>query len=162
MGDQLRLMAEEADHVFVYGKLRPDAPDNTEPLGNASNAKKAYLMGGRLYCLNKGGQEKAALRLEEAGHAVTGYVVKAADSGAMPALLQEFESKEYSPQLYERDVVEVRQAFSFNISLPFFLSSAFDNYVLWSILLYIIGEERETFDDIDLCLLNFSIIRSRR
>ncbi|KAG0588779.1 hypothetical protein KC19_2G268300 [Ceratodon purpureus] len=100
-------MAEEADHVFVYGKLRPDAPDNTEPLGNTSGAKKAYLMGSRLYCFNKGGQQTAAVRLEEAGHSVTGYVVKAADSGSMSSLLQESESKEYSPQLYERDIVEV-------------------------------------------------------
>jgi gamma-glutamylcyclotransferase (GGCT)/AIG2-like uncharacterized protein YtfP len=104
-------MTEEADHIFVYGKLRPDAPDNTEPLGNASGAKKAYLMGSRLYCFTKGGQEKAAVRLEEAGHAVSGFVVKAADSGAMSALLQESESKEYSPQLYERDIVEVSLAF---------------------------------------------------
>lgn len=106
-------MAEEADHVFVYGKLRPDAPDNSEPLGNTSGAKKAYLMGSRLYCFNKGGQKKAAVRLEEAGHSVAGYVVKAADSSTISALLQESESKEYFPQLYERDVVEVRLAFSF-------------------------------------------------
>lgn len=100
-------MAEEADHIFVYGKLRPDAPENTDPLGNTSGAKKAYLMGGRLYCFNRGGQQKAAVRLEEAGYAVTGYVVKASDSAAMSALLHESESKEYSPQLYERDIVEV-------------------------------------------------------
>lgn len=103
-------MAQETDHIFVYGKLRPDAPDNTEPLGNTSGAKKAWLMGSRLYCFNKGGQQKAAVRLEEAGHAVTGYVVKAADSCAISTLLQESESKEYSPQLYERDVVEVKLA----------------------------------------------------
>ena len=104
-------MAEEADHIFVYGKLRPDAPENTDPLGNTSGAKKAYLMGSRLYCFNRGGQQKAAVRLEEAGYAVTGYVVKASDSAAMPALLHESESKEYSPQLYERDIVEVNLAF---------------------------------------------------
>jgi len=100
-------MAEEAEHVFVYGNLRPDAPGNTEPLGHANGAKKAYLMGSRLYCFNKGGQPHAAVRLEEAGHAVTGYVVKAASSSDVSGLLQESESKEYSPQLYERDVVEV-------------------------------------------------------
>jgi len=104
-GRAVAMAQPEADHVFVYGNLRPDAPDNTEPLGNTSGAKKAWLMGSRLYCFNKGGQKKAAVRLEEPGHAVTGYVVKAAN---MSALLQESESKEYSPQLYERDVVEVR------------------------------------------------------
>jgi gamma-glutamylcyclotransferase (GGCT)/AIG2-like uncharacterized protein YtfP len=107
-GGRTIAMAEEADHLFVYGKLRPDAPDNTEPLGNTSGAKKAWLMGGRLYCFNKGGQDQAAVRLEEAGHAVAGYIVKAAGSGTISALLQESESKEYSPELYERDIVEVR------------------------------------------------------
>ena len=115
VGGKVIVMAEEADHVFVYGKLRPDAPDNTEPLGNTSGAKKAYLMGSRLYCFNKGGQQTAAVRLEEAGHSVTGYVVKAADSGSMSSLLQESESKEYSPQLYERDIVEVSLAFLIQI-----------------------------------------------
>ena len=107
MAAKQREMAEEAEHVFVYGNLRPDAPGNTEPLGHANGAKKAYLMGSRLYCFNKGGQPHAAVRLEEAGHAVTGYVVKAASSGDVSGLLQESESKEYSPQLYERDIVEV-------------------------------------------------------
>ena len=148
-------MAEEADHIFVYGKLRPDAPDNTAPLGNTSGAKKAYLMGSRLYCLNEGGQHKAAVRLEEPGHAVSGFLVKAANSGAMSALLQESESKEYSPQLYERDIVEVRP-FCFHFQhlmldyTTFAVSTPFREVCSCSSLVM-----RRKFDVIDLCLLFF-------
>lgn len=102
----------EASHIFVYGKLRPDVPGNTEPLPDTCDAKKAWLLGGRLYSFNRGGQEHAAVRLEEAGHAVTGYVLKVAGSGAMSHVLRESESKEYSPQLYERDIVEVSDLLS--------------------------------------------------
>ncbi|CAM6050381.1 unnamed protein product [Sphagnum compactum] len=100
-------MAEQADHVFVYGKLRPDVVGTALPLPDACDAQKAWLLGGRLYSFNRGGQEHAAVRLREAGQATSGWVVKAPTPDVMSVLLRESEAREYSPQLYEKDIVEV-------------------------------------------------------
>lgn len=100
-------MAEQADHVFVYGKLRPDVVGTALPLPDACDAQKAWLLGGRLYSFNRGGQEHAAVRLREAGQATCGWVVKAPTPDVMSSLLRESEAREYSPQLYEKDIVEV-------------------------------------------------------
>lgn len=51
--------------------------------------------------------EHAAVRLEESGYAVLGYVMKAPRTTGIAGLLEESERRQYAPELYERDVVEV-------------------------------------------------------
>ncbi|KAJ7557257.1 hypothetical protein O6H91_05G119100 [Diphasiastrum complanatum] len=95
-------------HLFVYGNLRPDI--NIHPvlsLRASLRPQKAWLLGGRLYSTHRDGVERAALRLEEFGHAVKGYVLSADDSRCLPGILEECEIREHPPSLYERDVVEV-------------------------------------------------------
>ncbi|KAI5055500.1 hypothetical protein GOP47_0029021 [Adiantum capillus-veneris] len=92
-------------HVFVYGNSRPDI---SPPLsGEAVQARRAWLLGGRLYSCNSGGVSRPALRLEEAGHAVLGYTMSLGTSGNVGRLLDMFERREYSPDFYDREVVEV-------------------------------------------------------
>jgi len=93
-------------HIFLYGESRPDAPSNTQNLPGLQN-KRAWLLGSRLYSFSTGGVRRAAVKLEESGHAVLGYAVSTNDSMGITRLLDEFERREYLPDLYERDIVEV-------------------------------------------------------
>jgi len=92
-------------HIFLYGDSRPDAPSNTQNLPGLQN-KRAWLLGSRLYSFSTGGVRRAAVKLEESGHAVLGYAVSKKDSMGITRLLDEFERREYLPDLYERDIVE--------------------------------------------------------
>ncbi|MCO5554587.1 hypothetical protein L7F22_008118 [Adiantum nelumboides] len=92
-------------HVFLYGNSRPDITPALS--GEAVQARRAWLLGGRLYSCNSGGVRRPALRLEEAGHAVLGYTVSLGGSGNVGRLLDTFERREYSPDFYDREVVEV-------------------------------------------------------
>lgn len=94
------------NYVFLYGDSRPDAPSNTQSLPGLQN-KRAWLLGSRLYSFSAGGVRRAAVKLEESGHAVLGYAVSTNDSMGISSLLDEFERREYFPDLYERDIVEV-------------------------------------------------------
>jgi hypothetical protein len=59
-------------------------------------------------CDQVDGRQHAALRLEESGHAVLGYTLPlGTSSNGIHGLLDTFERTEYSPNLYERDIVEV-------------------------------------------------------
>ena len=74
-------------------------------------------------CVQMGGAQRAALRLEEAGHAVFGYTMSLDTPGGIHRLLDSFERREYSPSFYERDVVEVHNPNNlvqknFSLSLP--------------------------------------------
>ncbi|BBM98736.1 hypothetical protein MPTK1_1g15820 [Marchantia polymorpha subsp. ruderalis] len=91
--------------VFEYGNLRPDVPAPI-PL-SSSNHTRAWLLSSRLYSFNQGGSEHAAVRLEESGYAVLGYVVKASRGTGITGLLEESERRQYSRDLYEQDIVEV-------------------------------------------------------
>lgn len=93
-------------YIFLYGNSRPDAPNNTQSLPGLQN-KRAWLLGSRLYSFSTGGVSRAAVKLEESGHAVLGYAVSTNDSMGITRLLDEFERREYFPDLYERDIVEV-------------------------------------------------------
>lgn len=94
------------NYIFLYGDSRPDAPNNTQSLPGLQN-KRAWLLGSRLYSFSTGGVRRAAVKLEESGHAVLGYAVSTNDSMGITRLLDEFERREYFPDLYERDIVEV-------------------------------------------------------
>ncbi|KAL2651682.1 hypothetical protein R1flu_019810 [Riccia fluitans] len=95
------------DCVFEYGNLRPDVlPD--APLATPHAATRAWLLGSRLYSFSqRGGVDCPAVRLEESGFAVLGYVVKPSRGNGIAGLLEETERRQYSPELYERDIVEV-------------------------------------------------------
>eukprot|EP00249_Psilotum_nudum_P008191 c21106_g1_i1 orf=289-792(+) len=92
-------------HVFVYGNSRPDIPGN-EHL-RPVDRNRAWLLGGRLYSFQRQGIQRAAVRLEEPGHAVFGYVMSANSPSGVERLLDDFERQEFSRDLYERDVVEI-------------------------------------------------------
>ncbi|MCO5558564.1 hypothetical protein L7F22_012149 [Adiantum nelumboides] len=69
------------------------------PMGN--------IMGSFCSIWASGGVRRPALRLEEAGHAVLGYTVSLGGTGNVGRLLDTFERREYSPDIYDREVVEV-------------------------------------------------------
>ncbi|KAL3700149.1 hypothetical protein R1sor_018171 [Riccia sorocarpa] len=95
------------DCIFEYGNLMPDVLPN-EPLATPHAATRAWLLGSRLYSFTqRGGVEYPAVRLEESGFAVRGYVVKASRGNGISGLLEETERRQYSSELYERDIVEV-------------------------------------------------------
>ncbi|XP_024528610.1 uncharacterized protein LOC112345635 [Selaginella moellendorffii] len=103
---------EEVQHVFVYGNLRPDAggPQRLR-LGSSSRGEAAWLLGGRLFCVNSRGRgassiRQAAVSLDEPGNAVKGYVVSASDPSDLSSLLHHCDSSE-EHQGFDRDVVEV-------------------------------------------------------
>ncbi|GLJ25544.1 hypothetical protein SUGI_0489210 [Cryptomeria japonica] len=93
-------------YLFVYGDSRPDAPGSTQNQLGLQN-KRAWLLGSRLYSFNTGGNRRAAVKLDESGNAVLGYAIATDNSTGIARLLDEYERREYSPDLYERDVVEV-------------------------------------------------------
>eukprot|EP00250_Pteridium_aquilinum_P005377 c15481_g1_i2 orf=212-709(-) len=97
--------SSSVQHVFVYGNSRPDIVPAVA--GEGVHAKRAWLLGSRLYSCNTGGVQRPALRLEEAGHAVLGYTMSLGSSGSVGRLLDTLERREYSLDYYERDVVEV-------------------------------------------------------
>ncbi|CAM6087389.1 unnamed protein product [Calypogeia fissa] len=100
--------SHQAQSVFEYGNLRPDVPNSSPLASGGAVATRAWLLGSRLYSFNqRGGMEHAAVRLEESGYAVLGYVMKAPRSTGIAGLLEESERRQYNPELYERDVVEV-------------------------------------------------------
>ncbi|XP_057822839.1 uncharacterized protein LOC131035209 isoform X2 [Cryptomeria japonica] len=92
-------------YLFVYGDSRPDAPGSTQNQLGLQN-KRAWLLGSRLYSFNTGGNRRAAVKLDESGNAVLGYAIATDNSTGIARLLDEYERREYSPDLYERDVVE--------------------------------------------------------
>lgn len=94
-----------AHHVFMYGNCRPDIP-GSHPLDGVQS-KRAWLLGSRLYAYNRGGVQHAAVRLEEPGHAVLGYAMSVNPLGRIEGLLDAFERREFSPDSYERDIVEI-------------------------------------------------------
>ncbi|KAH9310975.1 hypothetical protein KI387_026010, partial [Taxus chinensis] len=53
-----------------------------------------------------GGVQRPAVKLEESGHAVLGYAISTNNSMGIARLLHEYERREYSPELYEREIVE--------------------------------------------------------
>lgn len=92
-------------HIFVYGNSRPDMP-RSEPLDGVQS-KRAWLLGSRLYSYNRDGVHRAAVRLEEPGHAVVGYAMSVNSPNGIGRLLETFQRREFSQELYERDSVEV-------------------------------------------------------
>eukprot|EP00252_Welwitschia_mirabilis_P026169 TRINITY_DN8457_c0_g1_i7.p1 TRINITY_DN8457_c0_g1~~TRINITY_DN8457_c0_g1_i7.p1 ORF type:complete len:146 (+),score=26.10 TRINITY_DN8457_c0_g1_i7:290-727(+) len=97
---------EKPSYLFVYGNLRPDAPSSQHLLATVPN-QRAWLLGSRLYSTTIEGVERAAVKLEERGYAVLGYAVSLDNVTDSPSILRECERREYSPEFYSRDVVEV-------------------------------------------------------
>ncbi|ERN18845.1 hypothetical protein AMTR_s00067p00128530 [Amborella trichopoda] len=54
-----------------------------------------------------GGIYRAAVKLDESGNAVTGYAVSADNSLGIAMLLDEYERREFSPEFYQKNIVQV-------------------------------------------------------
>ncbi|XP_011628135.1 uncharacterized protein LOC18447215 [Amborella trichopoda] len=93
-------------YLFVYGSSRPDAPGSSLPLSGYSS-RRAWLLGSRLYSFVAGGIYRAAVKLDESGNAVTGYAVSADNSLGIAMLLDEYERREFSPEFYQKNIVQV-------------------------------------------------------
>eukprot|EP00897_Mesotaenium_endlicherianum_P008006 jgi/Mesen1/7233/ME000372S06467 len=96
-------------HVFIYGQSRPDVSLKDDQLVHQRDVigtTKAYLLGSRLYSYDRDGKKRAAVRLEEPGHAVKGFALRV-QPGGLDRVISCVETLEGPPGLYEKDTVHV-------------------------------------------------------